>query len=186
MKVLFAIVSCLVLGTLAKSKGDGEEPKDLVAKVSQIPTTPTCSLRPMAVNEIAKLRLKYSDLQSHISREQTHAFSRKQYIKRMTAYLNSKIEELNTVKSELELEEKWLKVSDQRLKSYQQKEKLIKLEDVLKCLTKTRDVSEKNKASHDSAIEDLTKQKSEVEAALEKIKTDLKDAAGSTEAKKFL
>lgn len=192
MKVVFAIVACLVLGTLAKDHSmvskdapamEVKEPTDLISKVETIPTTPTCSLRPTAVNEIAKLRLKHTDLKSHVAHEQSHAYARKQYITRMTGYLNTKIEELNKVKEELAQGEKWLKVSDQRLKSYTEKEKLIKLEDVLTCLTKTKESSEKNKASHEVAIKDLEKQKKEVSDALDKIKEDLKKVAGSSDSK---
>ena len=46
MKLVFALVSCLVLSAVAKHAGEGEDPKDLVAKVS---TTASATLEEFKV-----------------------------------------------------------------------------------------------------------------------------------------
>jgi len=64
---------------------------------------------------------------------------RKAYIEQMTAYLNDRIRELNKVKRDLAAEQKWIQVSNQRIAELAQKEKLIKLQDVMSCIKAEQD-----------------------------------------------
>ena len=59
---------------------------------------------------------------------------RKTYIEQMTSYLNDRIRELNKVKGELEQENKWIEVSNNRIAELAEREKLIKMQDIVSCL----------------------------------------------------
>ena len=60
---------------------------------------------------------------------------RKAYIESMTAFLNTRIMELNKVKSNLKSEKKWMELTENKIKQLKEKERLVKLQDIMNCLT---------------------------------------------------
>ena len=83
---------------------------------------------------------------------------RKAYIEQMTTYLNDRIRELNKVKRDLAAEQKWIQVSNQRIAELAQKEKLIKLQDVMACIRTEQDRLLGERGTKNLAIQNMAKQ----------------------------
>lgn len=80
------------------------------------------------------MRFDAAHLSRLIAREVIFMNRRKEYIQSMTTYLNERIRELNAVKADLEQEMKWIMASNKRIEELREREKLVKLQDVLNCM----------------------------------------------------
>lgn len=107
--------------------------------IPTIPVSPQCTVRGQTVFEIRKMRADAKQIGMAIMYEIQTMEKRKTYIEQMTQYLNDRIRELNKVKHDLAAEQKWIDVSNQRIAELAQKEKLIKLQDVMTCIKDEQD-----------------------------------------------
>jgi len=106
----------------------------LSSPVKALPSVPDCSVRPQTVVEIERMRHSASQIAVMMQSETLVMNKRKAYVEQMTNYLNDRIKELNKVKSELLQETRWLDLSSNRIAELEEKEKLIKLQDIQSCL----------------------------------------------------
>lgn len=120
-----------------------------------IPTSPDCSIRPQTVLEVQRMRLSAARIAEAIQIEVGLMHQRKAYVEQMTAYINDRIRELNKVKTELTEEVRWIEVNSQRIKELSEREKLVKMEDILSCLKSDRNKLDGEKNMKQSAIADL-------------------------------
>jgi len=107
---------------------------------------------------------------------------RKTFVEQMTTYLNDRIRELNKVKSELAEETRWIEVSTNRIQELAEREKLVKMQDILACLNgdKVNLSSETN--AQKSTIEALKSQSEAVQKRIADIKAKIEAAAAGTSA----
>lgn len=99
-----------------------------------LPEEVDCTVRPQTVLEVARMRKAAARIAMAIDTELGVMKKRKSYVEQMTSYLNDRIRELNKVKSDLQAETRWIELSNQRILQISEKEKLIKMQDVLSCL----------------------------------------------------
>lgn len=118
-----------------------DNPTTLANPVPTIPSSPDCTVRPQTVLEIKRMRRSAARIAQMIQTEVVIMEKRKAYIEQMTSYLNDRIRELNKVKSELDQEMRWIDVSSLRITELSQREKMMKIQDVMACLN-----SQKNAA----------------------------------------
>jgi len=103
---------------------------------------------------------------------------RKAYIEQMTAYLNDRIRELNKVKGELAEESRWIEASTSRIDELAQREKLIKLNDILSCLQHDESKLSGEATSKSDMIRSLQDQAKIVEGKIATIKAEIDKANG--------
>eukprot|EP00310_Coccolithus_braarudii_P019384 CAMPEP_0183352430 /NCGR_PEP_ID=MMETSP0164_2-20130417/29433_1 /TAXON_ID=221442 /ORGANISM="Coccolithus pelagicus ssp braarudi, Strain PLY182g" /LENGTH=209 /DNA_ID=CAMNT_0025524855 /DNA_START=53 /DNA_END=682 /DNA_ORIENTATION=+ len=106
--------------------------------VQTIPSAPDCTVRPQTIVEVKRMRKAAAHIAQLIQLEVAIMEKRKTYVEQMTAYLNDRIRELNKVKGELAQENRWIEVSNQRIAELAEKEKLIKMQDILSCLSSNK------------------------------------------------
>lgn len=140
-----------------------------------IPTSPDCTVRPQTVLEIQRMRMTASRIAEAIQIEVGLMHKRKAYVEQMTAYINDRIRELNKVKSELIEELRWIEVSSQRIKELAEKEKLVKMQDILKCLKNDMNRLGGEKEMKNTALTDLQTKAKELEANVQNIQDKIKE-----------
>jgi len=116
-----------------------DNPSTFDTPTPTLPQAPDCTVRPQTVVEIQRMRESAGRIARMIAQEVVVMNKRKSYVEQMTTYLNDRIRELNKVKSELAEELRWISVSQNRISELAEKEKLIKLQDVLACLQADKD-----------------------------------------------
>jgi len=138
----------------------------LSTPVKQLPATPECSIRPQTVTEIQRMRESASKIAVMMQQETVIMNRRKTYVEQMTNYLNDRIVELNKVKSELAQETKWLDLSSNRIYELEEKEKLVKLQDIQSCLNDqtTRTTTDQNNVG--KTLTDIQSQQATVQASI--------------------
>jgi len=122
------------VSTFLPESGPFDNPATDSALIRTIPETPSCTIRGQTIFEIRKMRADAKQIGMAIMYEIQIMEKRKAYIEQMTSYLNDRIRELNKVKTDLAAEQKWIQISNARISELAQKEKLIKLQDVMTCI----------------------------------------------------
>lgn len=144
-----------------------------VAPTPTIPTNPDCTVRPQTVVEIKRMRRSAARIAQMIQTEVTIMEKRKTYVEQMTSYLNDRIRELNKVKSELDQEYRWIEVSNQRINELAEKEKLIKMQDILSCLNTDAQNLQGKKQTQVQEINAMQSQAAVLERNIAKIKNNI-------------
>jgi len=173
------------LATYLPDSGPYDNPAIDTTPTETLPYTPSCTVRAQTIFEIRKMRADAKQIGMSIMYEIQTMEKRKAYIEQMTAYLNDRIRELNKVKRDLAAEQKWIQVSNQRIAELAQKEKLIKLQDVMSCIrTEKERLSGENK-SKDKAVKNMAAQAADLENTIKGIRkkmADITNADGTTGA----
>jgi len=144
-----------------------------------IPSSPDCTVRPQTIVEIKRMRRAAARIATMIQTEVLIMEKRKTYVEQMTAYLNDRIRELNKVKSELDQESRWIELSNQRIQELAQKEKLIKMQDILMCLNNDSLRLQGQKQSQTNAIQLLTTQTQTIQQTIAQIENNIKAVTGN-------
>jgi len=147
-----------------------DNPATLANPVPVIPINKDCTVRPQTIVEIKRMRRSAARVAQMIQTEVRIMEKRKTYIEQMTSYLNDRIRELNKVKSDLAQELKWIEISNQRISELANREKLIKMQDILTCLQSDQQRLQGNKDSQVSQIKSLEQQTAEVQNNINIIK----------------
>jgi len=151
-----------------------DNPITLSKPTPSIPSSPDCTVRPQTIVEIKRMRRSAARIAQMIQTEVVIMEKRKTYVEQMTAYLNDRIRELNKVKGELEQETRWIEVSNQRIQELAQKEKLIKMQDILSCLNNDQERLMGQKNSQVQAISDLQAQTQALTQSIQAITDNIK------------
>jgi len=133
LAVIFSCFTVLSYGYVSEST-PFDNPATLTQPIPSIVSTPFCTIRPQTVVEIQRMRESAGRIAQMIESEVQIMNKRKTYIEQMTAYLNDRIRELNKVKSDLAEESRWIELSTNKIEELAQREKLIKMQDILACL----------------------------------------------------
>jgi hypothetical protein len=147
------------------------------------PQTPACTARAQTIFEIRKLRADAKQIGMSIMYEVQTMEKRKAYIEQMTAYLNDRVAELNKVKRDLAAEQKWIEVSNQRIAELAQKEKLVKLQDVLTCINSEKERLAGEYHTKVEAIKSMAGQQAVLENTIKAIRkkaAEIRNAAPAT------
>jgi len=161
------------LATYLPEAGPYDNPATEIQPTPTIPSSPTCTVRGQTIFEIRKMRADAKQIGLSIMYEIQTMEKRKAYIEQMTSYLNDRIRELNKVKRDLAAEQKWIQVSNQRIAELSQKEKLIKLQDVMSCIKNEQDRLMGERGTKTMAIQNMAKQASELENNIKTIRTKM-------------
>jgi len=160
-----------------------DNPKTLTERTPTIPNSPDCSVRPQTVVEIQRMRESASRIAQMIEAEVQIMNKRKAFVEQMTTYLNDRIRELNKVKSELAEETRWIEVSTNRIQELAEREKLVKMQDILACLNGDKKTLSDESSAQASTIEALKSQSDAVSKRIADIKAKIEAAAeGKTDA----
>jgi len=151
-----------------------DNPGTLSKPTPSIPSSPDCTVRPQTIVEIKRMRRSAARIAQMIQTEVIIMEKRKTYVEQMTSYLNDRIRELNKVKGELEQENRWIEVSNQRIFELAQKEKLIKMQDILSCLNSDQERLLGAKNSQVQAISDLQAQTQALTTSITAITDNIK------------
>jgi len=141
----------------------------LANPIKPLPATPDCSVRPQTVVEIQRMRQSASQIAVMMQQETLVMNRRKGYVERMTNYLNDRIRELNKVKSELAQETRWLDLSSNRIYELEEKEKLIKLQDIQACLNDQTSRNNADVQTVGKSLTDIQQQAAAVQASINAI-----------------
>jgi septation ring formation regulator EzrA len=95
---------------------------------------------------------------------------RKTFVEQMTTYLNDRIRELNKVKGELAEETRWIEVSTNRIQELAEREKLVKMQDILACLNGDKQTLSSESTAQASTISALKSQSEAVSKRITEIK----------------
>jgi len=155
-----------------------DNPKTLTERTPTIPNSPDCSVRPQTVVEIQRMRESASRIAQMIEAEVQIMNKRKAFVEQMTTYLNDRIRELNKVKGELAEETRWIEVSTNRIQELAEREKLVKMQDILACLNGDKQVLSSESTAQASTISALKSQSDAVSKRITEIKAKI-DAANA-------
>jgi len=161
------------LATYLPESGPYDNPATDITPTQTIPSSPTCTIRGQTIFEIRKMRADAKQIGMAIMYEIQTMEKRKAYIEAMTSYLNDRIRELNKVKHDLAAEQKWIQVSNARIAELAQKEKLIKLQDVMSCIKSEQERLSGDSATKQQSISSLTTQAQVLEGNIQKIRTQM-------------
>jgi len=153
-----------------------DNPKTLTEHTPTIPASPDCSVRPQTVVEIQRMRESASRIAQMVEAEVQIMNKRKSFVEQMTTYLNDRIRELNKVKSELAEETRWIEVSTNRIQELAEREKLVKMQDILACLNNDKQNLATESSSQSSTIEALKSQADAVSKRIADIKAKIEAA----------
>lgn len=159
-----------------------DNPKTLTERTPTIPNSPDCSVRPQTVVEIQRMRESASRIAQMIEAEVQIMNKRKTFVEQMTTYLNDRIRELNKVKGELAEETRWIEVSTNRIQELAEREKLVKMQDILACLNGDKKVLSDESSAQASTIEALKSQSEAVTKRIAEIKAKIEAAAEGKDA----
>jgi len=147
-----------------------DNPRTLTERTPTIPNAPDCTVRPQTVVEIQRMRESASRIAGMIESEVQIMNKRKAFVEQMTTYLNDRIRELNKVKSELAEETRWIEVSTNRIQELAEREKLVKMQDILACLNGDKATLSNDAGAQAATIKQLKKQSDEVTKNIASIK----------------
>jgi cell division protein ZapA (FtsZ GTPase activity inhibitor) len=170
------------LATYLPDSGPYDNPATDTIPVATIPSTPSCTIRGQTIFEIRKMRADAKQIGMSIMYEIQTMEKRKTYIEQMTAYLNDRIRELNKVKRDLAAEQKWIQVSNSRISELAQKEKLIKLQDVMSCIKSESERLAGEKGSKTAALTAMGKEAANLENNIKTIRTSMDKATADAAA----
>jgi len=159
-----------------------DNPSTLTQLTPLIPIVPECPVSQTTVTEIQRMRQTASQIAQMIEAEVQIMTKRKVYVEQMSSYLNDRIRELNKVKSELAQETHWLEVSSSRIEELAQREKLVRLQDVLTCLNGDQSKLTGEASMKQDIITKLRAETAEVQTKIDAIKSQIGsgDANGAT------
>jgi peptidoglycan hydrolase CwlO-like protein len=191
ISLMIAIVACVVAATVVRAdpgagelatylpdSGPFDNPATDITPTPTLPSTPSCTIRPQTVFEIRKMRADAKQIGMSIMYEVQTMEKRKAYIESMTAYLNDRIRELNKVKADLAAEQKWVTVSNQRIAELAQREKLIKLQDVMGCIEGEQNRLRGEDSTKQSAMASMKAQADAIQANISKIRSSMGSVTG--------
>jgi len=164
------VVDAGALSTYLPESGPYDNPATDIQPTPTIPSSPSCTVRGQTIFEIRKMRADAKQIGLSIMYEIQTMEKRKAYIEQMTSYLNDRIRELNKVKRDLAAEQKWIQVSNQRIAELAQKEKLIKLQDVMSCIKNEQDRLMGERGTKTIAIQNMQKQAAQLENNIKTIR----------------
>jgi len=157
-----------------------DNPTTLSAPVAPLPSTPDCTVRPQTVVEIQRMRESASKIAVMMQQETLVMNKRKTYVEQMTSYLNDRILELNKVKRELSQETKWLDLSSNRIFELEEKEKLIKLQDIQTCLNDRTQQTSTDQTNVAGVLHDIQSQQTTVQASISQIQARIAQINSAT------
>jgi hypothetical protein len=164
------VVDAGALATYLPESGPYDNPATDIQPTPTIPSSPSCTVRGQTIFEIRKMRADAKQIGLSIMYEIQTMEKRKAYIEQMTSYLNDRIRELNKVKRDLAAEQKWIQVSNQRIAELAQKEKLIKLQDVMTCIKSEQDRLMGERGTKTIAIQNMAKQAAQLQNNIKTIR----------------
>jgi len=167
------------LATYLPEAGPYDNPATDITPTPTIPSSPSCTVRGQTIFEIRKMRADAKQIGMSIMYEIQTMEKRKAYIEQMTSYLNDRIRELNKVKRDLLAEQKWIQVSNQRIAELAQKEKLIKLQDVMSCIKMEQERLNGDRTTKTIAIGNLAQQAAQLENNIRQIRTRMQTITNS-------
>jgi len=170
------------LATYLPESGPYDNPGTDIVPTPTIPSSPTCTVRGQTIFEIRKMRADAKQIGMSIMYEIQTMEKRKAYIEQMTAYLNDRIRELNKVKRDLSAEQKWIQVSNQRIAELAQREKLIKLQDVMACIKSEQERLAGERTTKTVAIGNLAQQALQLETNIRSIRAKMHQITGGAAA----
>jgi len=150
-----------------------DNPSTLTQLTPLIPIVPECPVSQTTVTEIQRMRQTASQIAQMIEAEVQIMTKRKVYVEQMSSYLNDRIRELNKVKSELAQETHWLEVSSSRIEELAQREKLVRLQDVLTCLNGDQTKLTGEASMKQDIITKLRAETTEVQSKIDAIKSQI-------------
>jgi len=156
-------------------------PLTLATPIATIATTPDCTVRPQTVLEIEHMRREASRIATQIEQEVLIMNKRKTYVEQMTNYLNDRIRELNKVKTELAAELKWIELSNNRIQELAEKEKLVKLQDVLSCLSQDQTNAAGENAAKAASLASIRQQSTALQTKIAAIQNKIKTQNGGVQ-----
>jgi len=159
-----------------------DNPKTLTERTPTIPNSPDCSVRPQTVVEIQRMRESASRIAQMIEAEVQIMNKRKTFVEQMTTYLNDRIRELNKVKGELAEETRWIEVSTNRIQELAEREKLVKMQDILACLNGDKQTLSSESTAQKSTIAALKSQSEAVSKRISDIKAKIEAANAGTDS----
>jgi len=155
-----------------------DNPSTSYTPTPTIPNTPECAVRPQTVVEIQRMRESASKIAQMMQEETIVMNKRKSYVEQMTNYLNDRIRELNKVKAELSQELRWLELSSNRIAELEQREKLVKLQDVKICLTDLGTRSTTDASAVATQLANINTQTTAVNTQISTIKSKISSIQG--------
>eukprot|EP00466_Bigelowiella_natans_P005560 jgi/Bigna1/89239/estExt_fgenesh1_pg.C_460011 len=150
-----------------------DTPADYTHEASQISEVPACPLRIQTVSEIQRIRMQQTKLASRLEQEKPFAQQRRLYVEQMTAYLNKKIMELNQIKEELKEEARFIAKSEGRIKTLNERQKLIKMHDILGCLSKRKSFETAERNQRDVIMKNIMESQKTINANIVHIEKDV-------------
>ncbi len=147
-----------------------------------IPSVAKCEVRPESVFEINRLRVSAQNIKQAIGAEIGNMAVRKEFVVKMTNYINDRIMELNSVKRAIKQEEEWLAASKGKIMYLHATEKMIKTEDIMTCLQRLDAYKGQMEIPVAEAVKKLEEQKEELKKEVEEWETKIK-AVGEAAAK---
>jgi len=160
--------------------GPYDNPATDTQLVKAIPENPSCTIRGQTIFEIRKMRADAKQIGMAIMFEVQIMEKRKAYIERMTSYLNDRIRELNKVKMDLAAEQKWIQIANARITELAQKEKLIKLQDVMTCIRQGQQRLTGDALSKANSLKTLDAQAQAVSAGIKAIRGRIDSIVNTT------
>jgi len=168
------------LATYLPDSGPFDNPATDAQLIKTIPETPSCTIRGQTIFEIRKMRADAKQIGMAIMYEIQIMEKRKAYIEQMTSYLNDRIRELNKVKTDLAAEQKWIQISNARISELAQKEKLIKLQDVMTCIRQQQQRLTGESTSKSSSLNALNAQATTINNSIKGIRAKIDSIVGAT------
>jgi hypothetical protein len=166
------------LATYLPTSGVFDNPATDTTPTNTIPSSPSCTIRGQTIFEIRKMRADAKQIGMSIMFEIQTMEKRKAYIEQMTAYLNDRIRELNKVKRDLAAEQKWIELSNQRISELAQREKLIKLQDVMSCIQDETERLQGENGSKAAALAAMSKQAAALQDSIKNIRKNMETITG--------
>jgi len=151
-------------------------PSTLSALTPLLPSTPDCTVRPQTIIEIQRMRAQSHRIAQLIDQEVVIMGKRKAYVEQMTAFLNDRIKELNMVKEQLKDELQWIEVSQNKIQELAEREKLVKLQDILTCLNQDSKNMAGDTAMKSQTISTLNTQADTIKKKIDTIKAAITSA----------
>jgi hypothetical protein len=148
-------------------------PVALSQPTPRLPNLPQCTVRDQTVVEIHRMRQSASRIAQMIQNELVVMDKRKKYIEQMTAYLNDRIMELNAVKRDLHQETRWIEISQNRIEELAEKEKLVKMQDIMACLARDQNELLTDNMVKRSSLKDLQTQSNQLMNNIERIRRQI-------------
>lgn len=168
------------LSTFVPESGPFDNAATTPELVRTISESPSCTVRGQTIFEIRKMRTDAKQIGLAIMYEIQVMEKRKTYVEQMTSFLNDRIRELNKVKIDLAAEQKWISISNARISELAEREKLVKLQDVMTCIRNQQQKLSGESTSKVATLKTMNAQVQAVTASLNAIRGKINAIANST------